>query len=46
MTNTLHRQGTLESLKNDYVIFAHTAKDQGLWLSLRISIPFRRLWRN
>jgi len=26
MTNTLHRQGPLESLKNDYVIFAHTAK--------------------
>jgi hypothetical protein len=26
MTNTLHRQGLLESLKNDYVIFAHTAK--------------------
>lgn len=26
MTNTLHRQGTLESLKNDYVIFAHTSK--------------------
>jgi len=26
MTNTLHRQGTSESLKNDYVIFAHTAK--------------------
>ena len=26
MTNTLHRQGTLDSLKNDYVIFAHTAK--------------------
>ena len=26
MTNTLHRQGTVESLKNDYVIFAHTAK--------------------
>jgi len=26
MTNTLHRQGTFESLKNDYVIFAHTAK--------------------
>jgi hypothetical protein len=26
MTNTLHRQGTLESLKNDYVIFAHIAK--------------------
>jgi len=26
MTNTLHRQGTIESLKNDYVIFAHTAK--------------------
>ena len=26
MTNTLHRQGTLESLKNDFVIFAHTAK--------------------
>jgi hypothetical protein len=26
MTNTLHRQGTPESLKNDYVIFAHTAK--------------------
>jgi len=26
MTNTLHRQGTEESLKNDYVIFAHTAK--------------------
>jgi hypothetical protein len=26
MTNTLHRQGTLENLKNDYVIFAYTAK--------------------
>jgi len=26
MTNTLHRQGTIENLKNDYVIFAHTAK--------------------
>ncbi len=26
MTNTLHRQGTSEGLKNDYVIFAHTAK--------------------
>ncbi len=26
MTNTLHRQGTVESLKNDYVIFASTAK--------------------
>ncbi len=26
MTNTLHRRGTSESLKNDYVIFAHTAK--------------------
>lgn len=26
MTNTLHRQGKLESLKQDYVIFAHTAK--------------------
>ena len=26
MTNTLHRQGTPESLKHDYVIFAHTAK--------------------
>src|SRR4030067_3688223 len=26
MTNTLHRQGSLESLKSDYVIFAHTAK--------------------
>jgi hypothetical protein len=26
MTNTLHRQGTAENLKNDYVIFAHTAK--------------------
>ncbi len=26
MTNTLHRQGTPESLKNDYVIFAHTAR--------------------
>jgi molybdopterin synthase catalytic subunit len=26
MTNTLHRQGTIESLKDDYVIFAHTAK--------------------
>jgi len=26
MTNTLHRQGTSESLKNDYVIFAHTAE--------------------
>jgi hypothetical protein len=26
VTNTLHRQGPLESLKNDYVIFAHTAK--------------------
>jgi len=26
MTNTLHRQGSVETLKNDYVIFAHTAK--------------------
>lgn len=26
MTNTLHRQGTLESLKRDYIIFVHTAK--------------------
>jgi len=26
MTNTLHRQGTSESLKNDYVIFAHSAE--------------------
>ncbi len=26
MTNTLHRQGTIESLKNDYIIFTHTAK--------------------
>jgi hypothetical protein len=26
MTNTLHRQGTEEELKNDYVIFATTAK--------------------
>ncbi len=26
MTNTLHCQGTIESLKHDYVIFAHTAK--------------------
>jgi len=26
MTNTLHRQGSIESLKNDYIIFAHTAK--------------------
>jgi len=27
MTNTLHRQGNRESLKKDYVIFAHTAKN-------------------
>jgi len=26
MTNTLHRQGPIETLRNDYVIFAHTAK--------------------
>jgi len=26
MTNTLHRQGNRESLKKDYVIFAHTAR--------------------
>ena len=26
MTNTLHRQGTIESLKSDYQIFVHTAK--------------------
>lgn len=26
MTNTLHRQGSPISLKNDYIIFAHTAK--------------------
>lgn len=26
MTNTLHRQGASGSLKNDYVIFAHTAR--------------------
>ena len=27
MTNTLHRQGTVEELKGDYVIFTTTAKD-------------------
>jgi hypothetical protein len=27
MTNTLHRQGTVEELKSDYVIFTTTAKD-------------------
>ena len=26
MTNTLHRQGPTETLANDYIIFAHTAK--------------------
>jgi hypothetical protein len=26
MTNTLHRQGALESLRRDYIIFVHTAK--------------------
>ena len=26
MTNTLHRRGTIESLKKDYIIFAHTAR--------------------
>jgi hypothetical protein len=26
MTNTLHRRGILQDLKNDYVIFAHTAR--------------------
>ena len=26
MTNTLHRQGSAVSLKNDYIIFAHTGK--------------------
>src|SRR3972149_8719943 len=26
MTNTLHRQGSAENLKNYYIIFAHTAK--------------------
>ena len=26
MTNTLHRRGTIESLRNDYIIFAHTAR--------------------
>jgi len=26
MTNTLHRRGTIESLKNDYILFAHTAR--------------------
>lgn len=25
MTNTLHRQGTLEDLRHDYIIFVHTA---------------------
>ena len=27
MTNTLHRQGKLEDLKGDYVIFTSIAKD-------------------
>jgi hypothetical protein len=27
MTNTLHRQGTAQDLKNDYVIFATTSKE-------------------
>jgi len=38
MTNTLHRQGTSESLKDDFVIFAHTAKGitrEGSALKLR-----------
>jgi len=26
MTNTLHRQGNAQGLRNDYIIFAHTAK--------------------
>ena len=26
MTNTLHRQGTPEDLKHDYIIFVHTAQ--------------------
>ena len=26
MTNTLHRRGTIENLKGDYILFAHTAK--------------------
>ena len=26
MTNTLHRQGPIETLTNDYILFAHTAK--------------------
>ncbi len=28
MTNTLHRQGDVESLKGDFVVFAHTAKSR------------------
>src|SRR4030042_1242217 len=44
MTNTLHRQGPAESLKKDYIIFAHTAKGITREGSAPKIQEFMRIW--
>jgi hypothetical protein len=43
MTNTLHRQGEIESLKHDYIIFAHTAKGRNREGSAEKNREFMRI---
>jgi len=43
MTNTLHRQGELESLKHDYIIFVHTAKGKNREGSAEKNREFMRI---
>ena len=43
MTNTLHRQGTIESLKHDYIIFVHTAKGKNREGSAEKNREFMRI---
>jgi hypothetical protein len=43
MTNTLHRQGEMESLKHDYIIFVHTAKGKNREGSAEKNREFMRI---
>jgi len=43
MTNTLHRQGEIESLKHDYIIFVHTAKGRNREGSAEKTREFMRI---
>lgn len=45
MTNTLHRQGEIESLKHDYIIFVHTAKGKNREGSAEKIREFMRICR-